>query len=80
MTEPTRDDLRVIAPGGYTNVLEDAEFAAIARKDGWVKIDVDVEAMRELAARPYVRNNTSIGIMKLVDSLLDALDPEGDTP
>jgi NADH pyrophosphatase NudC (nudix superfamily) len=42
MTEPTRDDLRVAVfkkPGWGHRSIDDAEFAAIARKDGWVKPD-----------------------------------------
>jgi len=58
-----------------------AEFDAIARKLGYVKLDVDqVEApLRRLAANPSVRDNTSIGIMRAIDAILAALDPEGVT-
>jgi hypothetical protein len=56
MSEPTRDDLMVVRGTGgpfgvhhhlpgYTK-LTDAEFDAIARKEGYVRLDVDVETLR----------------------------------
>lgn len=91
MSEPTRDDLRVrraVDPrgdgvwiDGYDRISA-AEFAAIARADGWVKLDgIDAEELREIMADParLVRAPTLTDWAVLADlgrAVLDALDQE----
>jgi hypothetical protein len=90
MTEPTldRDDLYVwridshTGDGGY-DALGKAEFDFIARKDGWVKLDVDVTELRagiDLHRKDYHSDPALIGrYLRLARAVLAALDPGDDT-
>ena len=119
MSEPTRDDLRVVKHGlsrwecvdelaiedgqpcvdkmdaadrrivhrthrycGYRGtvdserLLTDAEFDAIARNDGWVKLDVDGVVAAWLDTEEVT---STLMAEYLLEVLLDALNPEGDS-
>jgi len=98
MSEPTRKDLRVWAPHNeycygdhgfecWANPIDEAEFDAIARKEGYVRLDVLLVA----ADADLVLNNARCDLVdptikrqwalarKRLRSVLAALDPEGDT-
>jgi hypothetical protein len=83
MTEPTRDDLLWARPrDGLVVPVSDAEFDAIARQDGWVKLDVDVEALKR-GRVAYQRDDHLTAAMnwaRPVKAVLDALNPEGSGP
>jgi len=91
MTELNRDDLRIRTDRGrpddwplgeWFNEPTDAEFDAIARKEGYVRLDVDVVAAefgkRALAweTENGLRTERAQAILL---NLLDALGPEGPT-
>jgi hypothetical protein len=100
MSEPTRDDLRFYC--GHTTMrhhtdeadpckplrpVTDAELDAIARQQGYVKLDVDVEALRDtlhwmaekdmgpdMDPRPAVLVGWRGDLVrKVLDAVLDAL-------
>jgi hypothetical protein len=85
----TRDDLWVrdiVEKEGEWVVVDHpcspAEFDFIARKDGYVRLDVDVEDLRagiDLHGKDYHSDPVLIGrYLRLARAVLDAHDPEGD--
>jgi hypothetical protein len=93
MSKPSRDDLRVVQPNVLTCTqhmrahrdLTDAEFDAIARKDGWVKLgdesDASLWVLIEDGQKARLATNADLrerGWVKLdVDVPIALCDPHG---